>query len=257
MKQAFLILILLAAVAMPSCIEVYVADGPIETRTYDLADFKGVELDGSGDVFIFKGDEFKVEVTTNSDLFDYLNLYVSDHTIHLGPRKGYFNLKYSKLQYKITLPELNYVALDGSGDITALDNFVAPNDFLLSIDGSGDILMNELSAQRIFFEINGSGDITTSNIDCELADFEIDGSGNINSRGYAVKQVIDINGSGDVKTSSLETEECFIDINGSGNSRVLVFDYLKVRINGSGSVYYTGNPDTEISRNGSGKVYKY
>jgi hypothetical protein len=36
-----------------------------------------------------------------------------------------------------------------------------------------------------------------------------------------------------------------------------VFDYLKVRINGSGSVYYTGNPDTEISRNGSGKVYKY
>lgn len=256
MKHIIIALAILSAITLPSCIDVYVADGPVESRTYDLTDFKGIELDGSGDVFIFKGDEFKVEVITNSDAFERLHLYVSDHTIHLGPRKDYFNLKYSTLQYKITLPELNYVSIDGSGDITAMDSFVAPNDFMLNIDGSGDILMNELSAERIFFEIDGSGNITTSDIDCEVADFDIDGSGNINSSGYAVKQVIDINGSGDVKTSALETEECYIDVNGSGNSRVLVTDFLKVRINGSGSVYYSGNPATEISRNGSGNVYK-
>lgn len=254
MKNTTIIFTLVSILIFTSCINFYKADGPIETQTYDNSDFKGVELDGAGDVFIYAGDVFEVEVTTHSDLFSKLNIYVSNGILHLGFKNEYHSIDFDKLQYKITLPELHYASIDGSGEINVMDNFTMDNDFAMSIDGSGDIMAMKITADRIFADIDGSGDITTTDIDCGIFTAKLNGSGTIRTQGFARKQNVNLNGSGDVITDYLETIESYVDIDGSGNCKVWATEYLSVRIDGSGNVYYYGNPELRKTINGSGTL---
>ncbi|MFB6342655.1 head GIN domain-containing protein [Saccharicrinis sp. FJH62] len=254
MKKIIVSIIGLSVLLLTSCIGYYKADGPIETRDYALSDFEGVELDGSGDVFIYYGETFSVEVTTHSDLYDLLNNYVVDGVLHLGFKNEFRTISYDKLQYKITLPELHYVSIDGSGNIDVMDNFSVNNDFAMSIDGSGDIMTLKIAADRVFADLNGSGSITTTDIDCQIFDASLDGSGKIRSQGYARKQIINLDGSGDIITDYLETLESYVDINGSGTCKVWATDILNIRIDGSGKVYYYGEPEVTSRITGSGDI---
>ena len=198
MKKTILSIIVLCVMLLTSCIGYYKADGPIETRDYALSDFEGVELDGSGDVFIYYGETFGIEVSTHSDLFDMLNIHVTDGVLHLGFKNNFQTVRYDKLQYKITLPELHFVSIDGSGNMDVMDNFSVNNDFAMSIDGSGDIMTLNIAADRVFADLSGSGSITTTDIDCQIFNAILDGSGKIRSQGYARKQKISLDGSGDI-----------------------------------------------------------
>ncbi|MFB6319072.1 head GIN domain-containing protein [Saccharicrinis sp. FJH54] len=254
MKKTILSIIALSVLLLTSCIGYYRADGPIETRNYDLSGFEGVELDGSGDVFVYYGESFNIEVSTHSDLFDMLNIYVSNGVLHLGFKSEFRTISYDKLQYKITLPELHFVSIDGSGNIDVMDNFSMNNDFAMSIDGSGDIMTMNITADRVFADLGGSGSITTTDIDCQIFDANLDGSGKIRSQGYARKQIINLDGSGDVFTDYLETLESYLDINGSGTCKVWATDILNIRIDGSGKVYYYGDPEVNSRITGSGDI---
>ena len=64
-------------------------------------------------------------------------------------------------------------------------------------------------------------------------------------------------GSGNVKSFGFIVQKAEDDIKGSGDASVNVTQDLKVRINGSGSVYYQGNPPVVNSQiSGSGKLIK-
>lgn len=255
MKHIFISSIILISILFTSCIGYYRADGPIESQSYTtLSEFEGVELDGSGDVFIYYGETFDVEVITHTDLFDKLKLFVSDGVLHLGFKREFQNVNYDKLQYKITLPDLHYVSIDGSGNIDVMDNFSVNNDFAISIDGSGDIMTMGLEADRIFTDLDGSGNITTQDINCRVFSVNLDGSGDIRSQGYADKQIIDLDGSGNINTDYLETLETFIEIDGSGTCKVWATDLLKISIDGSGKVFYYGKPNLITDINGSGEI---
>ena len=254
MKYLTIILAVASLTMLTSCINYFKAEGPIETRGFNVADFEGIDLDGSGDVFVYYGEEFDVEVTTHDDLFKSLDIYVSKGILYLDFKPEYHSVSYDKLQYKITLPELHYLSLDGSGEINVMDNFEVNRDFAMKIDGSGDILTMDITADRIFADINGSGTITTEDIDCQIFNADMDGSGKIRTQGYARKQNIDLNGSGDIITDYLETFETYVDVDGSGDCKVWVTDYLTVRIDGSGTVYYYGDPLVNSTINGSGNM---
>lgn len=254
MKQLSILIAGLSILMLSSCINFYQADGPIETRNYSLSGFEGIILKGSADVFIYKGDEFSVEVTTHSDLFEMLNLFTVDGVLNLGFKNGFNSVDFNKLQYKITLPELHYLSVKGSGDIQVMDNFNVSNDFAMTVDGSGDIMALGIIADRIFADVDGSGSIITTDIDCQIFDTHLNGSGKIRTQGYARKQNMNINGSGSITTDYLESLETYIEINGSGTCKVWTKEYLNIRVLGSGRVYFYGEPEVNMHINGSGKV---
>ena len=43
-----------------------VCNGPVETRTFDLAGFNSITVNGSADVEIFQADSFSFSVTANA-----------------------------------------------------------------------------------------------------------------------------------------------------------------------------------------------
>ncbi len=117
-------------------------------------------------------------------------------------------------------PVFEGLALHGSGDIDGAAKLVTPL-FNLHINGSGDAVL-DLETEQLEININGSGDVRLA--------------------GSAQRQDIFISGSGKVEAFELWTSVTSIVISGSGDCRVYAEDELAVRINGSGSVYYKGNP---------------
>ncbi len=63
-----------------------------------------------------------------------------------------------------------------------------------------------------------------------------------------------ISGSGDLKCKNLLSENATVSIYGSGTAHVFASVHLKASTAGSGDIYYSGNPSTEINKSGSGSV---
>jgi len=204
--------------------------GSIETETRNLEDFKNIVLDLSADVTVVKGQPAKAEIQTYRNLLEKIETKTSRGKLKITS-DGCVSAT-EKIKIKITLPELEGLQINGSGNIMVPDTFMV---------------------DKINMEINGSGDISASLVAAK-AESEIHGSGNIILTGSADINNIDIMGSGNFKAQNLPCNESTIDIKGSGDVYVYTIKNLEIDLAGSGTVHYKGKPRVQSDVKGSGKV---
>jgi len=211
------------------CIE---GEGDVETREIKLDAFDGVDVNGSTKVYIARGQVQRVEVKGEPNILDELETDIDDDIWQIA-----FNRclrKHKTVEVYITLPDLNYAAVSGSGLLQMNDTFDA-SDFRASVSGSGKI----------------NGKVTAGKLTSRIS-----GSGSISMAGAAVNHDIAISGSGSINAFDLGTKVAEVDVSGSGLAEVTVADALDVDISGSGRVYYQDNPTVNTHISGSGKVIK-
>ena len=219
----------LLAVGLAGCVP-SVFSGPIVSEEREIDAVTTVVLDTSGDVTITEGEPSLVIHATESAL-QRLTSEIEGDALVLGNTFGP-GMGIGEVRYEITLPSLEGIELNGSGDIESTVG--AEGTVVLVIDGSGDVEWSDLAADRVELRISGSGDIDVDGTTTEL--------------------LVELDGSGDVDAESLEAQEAVVTIGGSGNVSVSARDNLYAGIDGSGTIVYTGDPviDTEVS--GSGEV---
>jgi len=204
--------------------------GDIETRTLDMSEFTGVKMTVSGEVFITQGNDFEVKVRGQENILDLLEIDIQNDTWEIEFDKCVRNIE--GFEVFITMPEIQYLAVSGSGLIRGENTFEL-NDLETKITGSGDIDLS-LEADQIESKISGSGKLFLE--------------------GTATNHTLKINGSGDLRAFDLEAEDTSIEINGSGDAEVRVNDDLDVDIAGSGDVLYKGEPSISVKITGSGEI---
>lgn len=204
-------------------------EGPEVERVLNMPEFSGVKLGCEAKVFIVQGDTFKVVAVGEDNVIDELELDVQDDIWDIE-----FDdcMKDYDLEIYITMPEIEYLGIAGSGEIRG-DNFFTVDDIVLRISGSGAICVG-LYAEEIDGKISGSGEM-------EL-------------EGEAEKLDFQISGSGDLKAFVLPVEKADLEISGSGDASVHVLEVLDVHISGSGNVYYKGYPVINSHISGSGDI---
>jgi hypothetical protein len=207
------------------------ADGPITTIDLNLPAFSGITLAMEARVEITQGPEQSVTVEGKSDIFDELDLDVSNSGVWTIRTEDCVR-DVDNLTFYITVPDLNEIKISGSGKIISTNTFVG-GDIELKISGSGEI------------------DIALEADDIEV---DISGSGKVFLEGIADELDLNITGSGDLRAFNLTAREGDIKISGSGDAEVRIEDRLDVRITGSGDVYYKGQPLLDVSITGSGEV---
>ncbi len=230
-------LVVFASLITSSCIYVdgTVGEGPITSRQCNVSDFTAVELLGSADVEITKGDSFRVVLSDYENLLDYWVIKVVNNTLMIQT-KPFTSLITTRAKVSIVMPDhLEKVILAGSGDIlmkSAFENLEHAN-----IEGSGDI-------------------VGTASAHYNTLSLLIAGSGNITLKG-SVDEVNTITmGSGRMYLANLAAQEAGCMISGSGNVYLNVEHKLNATISGSGNIYYTGQPEITISDNGSGSLIR-
>lgn len=205
-------------------------EGDPVTESFPVDDFDGIELDIAADVYITQGDNFSIEAQGQPNILNELELDVDGDVLDID-----FDdcvREYDDLMFWITMPEVDFLSICGSGKIFS-ENFITTNDLVLEISGSGDMDLG-LSADDIELKISGSGKIL---LEGEANDLEAK-----------------VSGSGDVRAFDLISQKVDCHISGSGDMEVHAFDELDVRISGSGDVYYKGSPDIDESISGSGDL---
>ncbi|HMI04723.1 MAG TPA: head GIN domain-containing protein [Pedobacter sp.] len=192
------------------------ASGEKTTETRALSAFTGVDTDGSSDIHIACGTEFKVTLSGSNNLIPYFKTEVVGSTLHLGYKN--VNVRRDDVQVYVTLPAINYLSINGSGDIGLSGQFPALDRFEVSISGSG-----EVEAEQIIVANEAS---------------------------------VKISGSGEADLKKLQSKNAEVHISGSGDAKVSVSEKLKARISGSGELYYLGSPQIDSQISGSGKLIK-
>jgi len=208
--------LMMIAFALSSCNgERLVANNNVISETRDLSGFEQVEAGGANNVHVAYGENFKVELRGSSNLVQAYETKIDNKTLKLRYNDD-VNVDDDDVEVFVTLPLLNGVTLSGSGDMDIRGQFAEAKEFVVNINGSGDI--------------------------------------NVSESFSCVSLEVDISGSGKAELSNLQTVRSDVTISGSGDTYVHAEEQLDVRINGSGTVYYKGSPRVKSDINGSGQV---
>ena len=206
-------------------------NGNITSEKWELNDFTKVELSGSYDVELIKGEESSVTIETDENLFDFIKVEESGH----------------------------YLVIETDGRIKATDGiriYITYNEINgIYMGGAARITTNEtLETDYLEVDMAGAGDVELAIIAKELT-IDISGAGAVRLSGEVIDLEVGMSGAGDLEAHELRTRYCKVRISGVGNADIFVTDELEASVSGLGRVTYFGNPDyvnSDVS--GLGKI---
>lgn len=225
---AVLIFILLNSCERPFCIE---GNNIFAVEERPTGYFTGIELDGYFDVYVNYDTVTSVTVEGDENLLKFITTYTKGNTLEIGTSSRRCLDSWHPIVITVNTPSLDHIILEGSGNIDCSYFNIPYLDVIL--DGSGYVYVD---------------------VDCDELNADIEGSGEIRLVGSCFTSYMKIDGSGRIRAFDFESEECYVDIYGSGDVYVFVWDILDVYIDGSGIVYYEGNPVIRQRIEGSGDV---
>ncbi|MCE5207599.1 MAG: DUF2807 domain-containing protein [Chloroflexi bacterium] len=278
---------------MPFGFDVIHGSGNIQTRDYDIKNFRSVQLAGIGSLSIQQTGEESIRIEADDNLFEYLRVELRGSELFLGLVNNINLRPPHTLKFYVTVKDIEAISLAGSGEIHT--SSLTGNQIKIEIAGSGDIdagsvivdkglllriagsgkadiasiksldtdiiitgfgkiRIDEIQTRSTTIKISGSGGIRVQKIATDTVESHISGSGDIELQGKTVKQNLSISSAGKYKCENLESDRTDISISGSGSAIVSVKERLDARISGSGSIHYRGKPVVVMSISGAGKV---
>jgi hypothetical protein len=221
-----------------------------EVRT--LSAFDKMVINLPGDVYLHRDEEFRVEVTAQENIMDFI-LTESSTEGMLDIHNDQCLDNYKTIRLDVYLPVLTMLEIHGSGDVYSEEAFGdAGEQLAINIKGSGNVELIA-DARNVLVDIMGAGDVTLRT-NAKNVSTMIEGSGDVLLRGEASRHSLRVDGTGNAKAFEMLTGETQIVINGSGDCEVNVADKLGVDIRGSGNVFYKGNPTLDVTITGTGEV---
>jgi hypothetical protein len=222
-----------------------------ETRQI-TREVRAVELSGPIDLTLRYGAEPALVVRGEQRLLANVETSQEGRVLHIGTR-GIVLRHRQPLEVELTLPGLERVGVDGSGD-TRINGFSGAR-IELELNGSGSVDFNGRYRQAKA-AVHGSGDLTLDAGNGDSVEAELTGSGTIILAGAARSFQASSNGSGTLDAQRLRADDVKVRQTGSGDTSVTAHATVAVAVSGSGDVAVYGNPpQRSISRTGSGDVH--
>ena len=212
---------------------VVIVDGQGEFN--NLAPFHAISTVGPQDVEITYGDTQSVNFEGSPQALALLEVVVEDGVLVIRPQNEDWLWNWGGLNeatYRVTVPRLDSITLNGSGDIRV--DKIEGDSFSATLTQRGDLSIGSLKVDRAAFTINGTGDISAA--------------------GTARDTQISLAGRGDISARELQSKTASVLVNGSGDVKLTVDDRANVTVNGPGDVSIAGSAQCSISQQGRGDV---
>jgi len=210
-------------------------NGKLITEERKVSSFNSIEASGSLKVHIRQDSSSSVEIKTDENLMEYIEVYVTGSTLVIKEKDGFNPDPSNDLIVYTSAPVYKSVDVSGAGDIIS-DNIISGGEPLeLGVSGSGSINV-QVALPKVSTQVSGSGDVLLKGTSKEFA-----GS---------------ISGSGSIKAFDLTTDITTLQLSGAAEAEVTVNQKLDVNVSGSGDVKYKGNAAVSQSISGSGSVKK-
>ena len=168
-------------------------DGNIVSQERTASGFYAVKMVGTANVNVRQSDEYKVVVTTDNNLQDFVWTEVKNNVLYINTKPN-TNIKPTKLIVDVHLPELQSIDLEGVGNVRLSSG--KASDLKISLTGVGNVDAENFQVQNLVIEHSGVGKATvwaTNSLNGTLS-----GIGNILYKGNPTVN-LNISGIGKVK----------------------------------------------------------
>lgn len=228
---AFLsIIALIALTACGSLGNKIIGTGPLVANERMVLEFDEIESNSSINLVVAQGPERRVTVNAQTDVQPRIKTEVKGGKLtitmngNVDPASG--------TNIAITIPSLEGLDLEGSGNVQIIDQ----------------------NGKKLALNLEGSGNVELRNIRYEDIDIDVDGSGDVSLSGQSENLDLTVTSSGDVLGYDLVAEDVKVFTKGSGDVRVSATENLEIKLEGSGNVYYRGEPKISLEDKGSGEA---
>lgn len=228
--------------------------GKMVTESFNVRDFDQIRLGTSGVLYIEQGDVFNLTVEADDNVLPVLDIVVEKGVLTLRTTPEVSMLQFETLIYRMSMPAMSALDISGSGDVR-VEDFTA-DTLSININGSGDVSFMNLDVTSLSARISGSGDLILPNVSAESIVAEVNNSGQMEMAGATESLTVITSGSGDLLAEKLKATTVEVAVNGSGNATVWAVDTLDVSISGSGDVQYFGSPALTEKISGGGDLAK-
>lgn len=187
--------------------------GQVASETRQVSGFTGIDLSGVGEVIIEQGESESLTIEADDNVLPVLTSEVEDAVLRLGRKPRTTVTTRNPIRFRVTLKDLNSIALSGSGSVSAENLRV--DALRVDVSGSGTTnLAGSADEERI--AMSGSGRYDAAGLSSRSVEVDISGSG---TAAVAVSEQlrVDISGSGTVTYSG----DPRIDQSVSGSGRLI------------------------------------
>ncbi len=195
-----------------------------------VANFHSIQHKTSASILLTQGAEQSIRIEGEDNILEFYNFTVDGDVLTIDTRGCICTREEVKIY--ITLPVLKSVILDSTGEIMGQNRFTN-NELDIIVDGTGDIQMDVMASK-----INITNDST----------------GELILKGKSKELDINLLGTGDIYLFDLDAQFANIFSDGTGEVETRVSDRIEVRIEGTGDVFFKGNPERSLEDNGPGEL---
>ena len=146
--------------------------GDMETRTLDLKEFDAINVGGAFELDITLGDEQKVIMTIDDNLWDNLEVEVSGSTLEIGWDKSCS--PEGDCRVEIVVRKLEEVDIHGAAEVE-IRNFHG-DSFSFDVSGAAELEMDG-TVDKLDINVSGAGDIDTRNLKAKSVKVSVSGAG--------------------------------------------------------------------------------
>jgi hypothetical protein len=185
------------------------------TETRDVAAFDRLRVSESVDVKVVPGDGRQVRVYAGENVIDR-------------------------------------VLTTSSGGVLEID--VRDRGIVIGSDPLGDARVEVAADALEGVEVEGSGDVLLEDLDAAQLELDIEGAADIDATGSVDRLTATIQGPGDADLTRLSARTATVTVQGPGDVELNVSDELNVAVQGPGDVTYRGDPVVASEIDGPGDV---
>jgi hypothetical protein len=146
--------------------------GDMETRELDLKEFDAIDVGGAFDLEITLGNEQKVVMTIDDNLWDNLEAEVNGGTLEIGWDKSCSPEGDSKVV--IVVRELKAIDIHGAAEVEIAD--YRGDAFEFNVSGAAELEMDG-QVDNLEINVSGAGEIDTRELKAKSVEISVSGAG--------------------------------------------------------------------------------
>ena len=230
--------------------------GNLVTEEFEFSDFTRVEVGGAFEVEIVQADSYRVSVTADDNLFEYIKVSKQGETLKIGLKLLPLRPLFTTLRAEISMPQIYDLDLSGATKGT-VSGFSSTENLDTELSGASSLNLVEMSAGDVEFELSGasraSGDITASG-DARL---NLSGASSVQLQGSASDLVIDASGASRVELDNFPVDNADVKLSGASGATVNLDGRLDANLSGASKLSYIGEPTMgDVRTSGGSSVSK-
>lgn len=178
-------------------------EGRVISKSFEFKDFDAIVINGHADVDFYQSDTYEVTLTTQENIFDYVDYRVDGTTLILQ-NKDKKDVRAEEYDLVIRAPQLKSIVVNGATDFN-VKGLRTDGDFTVQVNGAGDLEFERIACNDLSIEVNGAADAELTSIEV-LRNLKVvvNGAGDVDVTGSVQNAFFEVNGAGDIDATGLK-----------------------------------------------------